>query len=557
MKLKTNKILTYVSTAALMTMSACTEQLQDSFRFAQREETFQALQDINVKVDLLWVVDNSASMDAYQATLRTGFDSFARKYMKPSMDIRMAVIPSDAYLANSTFNGYLNRVVPGSVSYQSPYILSRLGTWQNPSWNTTLLNTTTARFDSGIKFKELVPSWGSNYARLLTGTHDGPITGLCFEGLPAFLNGATQCRIRDDQSHNTGNSHCLAPNTGAGEASLTQCVNTIQNDSVHSGKAILETRPPSGTPGDEAWISALIDRALLNLTTGAVGHGSERHFSSIDQLLTDNEGTSTALFRAGSIRAIIFVTDENDQSMSLPSSPSGTFSPNSDYACDQASLVTLNGASVTTNYCCSNATNCTYGAAGLSCPSKTVDSYTFTPSVCPDSTKLVSVSSFKSRLDTFFNTLDGSASTDSYFVYGIIPTTGASIQSLHSARIAIEQTAGITLSHSVDYPDRIASLVNQVGNGSSVADLGQSNYASVLDSIGTKIIERAGTFQLTRPPTGAEDMIVRIRHSDSSSTTIPSSDFTVSGTTLRITNLNWILGYQVGDQIIINYQPKS
>ena len=100
----------------------------------------------------------------------------------------------------------------------------------------------------GLKYKELLPAWGMNYSLLQPGLHDGPIAGLCCEGLPYFLNGATNCDIRDDQSAYNGPSHCLNP-SGA-ETSITQCVNTVENDTIHSGRAIISTMPPAGTAGD-------------------------------------------------------------------------------------------------------------------------------------------------------------------------------------------------------------------------------------------------------------------------------------------------------------------
>src|SRR5690606_22253380 len=107
----------------------------------------------------------------------------------------------------------------------------------------------------------------------------------------------------------------------AGENSLNQCVNTVQNDTVRSGKAIINTKPPQGTPGDQTWRDGLLRDFMLNVTTGSVGHGSERGLGSVLQLIEDNEPTETALLRAGSIRTIIFVPDDEDQSMTIPTYP--------------------------------------------------------------------------------------------------------------------------------------------------------------------------------------------------------------------------------------------
>src|SRR5262245_6898423 len=81
-------------------LSACTGQLPSSFRLQQQEEVFKSTQEINTKLDILWVVDNSGSMAGEQAKLRDGFVSFASRYMRPTWDIRLAVITTDTYLAN-------------------------------------------------------------------------------------------------------------------------------------------------------------------------------------------------------------------------------------------------------------------------------------------------------------------------------------------------------------------------------------------------------------------------------------------------------------------------
>jgi len=61
----------------LILSSGCTSQIPGSFRFLQQEQKFASQQKINTKIDLLWVVDNSASMDVSQQKLRDGFSGFA------------------------------------------------------------------------------------------------------------------------------------------------------------------------------------------------------------------------------------------------------------------------------------------------------------------------------------------------------------------------------------------------------------------------------------------------------------------------------------------------
>src|SRR5690606_10221495 len=103
------------------------------------------------------------------------------------------------------------------------------------------------------------------------------------EAMPYFLKGTTDCAIRDDQTGDTGTAGCISP--GGAQSSLTQCVNTIENDTVRSGKAIIETKPPTGVPGDSAWTQQLVKDFIINLSTGSAGQGSERGLGSVIQLL--------------------------------------------------------------------------------------------------------------------------------------------------------------------------------------------------------------------------------------------------------------------------------
>ncbi|MBI2712462.1 MAG: hypothetical protein HYX41_06365 [Bdellovibrio sp.] len=154
-------------------MLSCTGQIPGSFRYLQQVEAFSNSQKVNTKIDLLWVVDNSSSMDVSQQKLRAGFQSFANKYLKPTWDIRIAVITTDTYISNSAYANYRQSTIPGSIGYISSYISSRLATFVNPTWNTNLVNLTTGAFDNGLKYNELTPSWTTSYSRLLAGFHDG------------------------------------------------------------------------------------------------------------------------------------------------------------------------------------------------------------------------------------------------------------------------------------------------------------------------------------------------------------------------------------------------
>ena len=575
-KLKKTKLLAALS---LIFANGCTEQLPGSFRLQQQTETFSSQQEVNTQIDLLWVVDNSASMDVSQEKLRKGFRSFAEKYMQPTWDIRVAVITTDTYLAHESFQGWIGNVIPGTPGWQSSYIGSKSIPFTNPDWsrwpsgrtdrNTALFNSGNGSFDSGIRYGELIPAWGPNWSRLLAGLHDGPTPALCNELLPHFLHGFANCSVRDEAPSSSATyrsaDRCLEPDEYSGETGTSQCVNTLQNDTVRSGRAIIETLPDDEQSPDSIWTESLLRDFRINVSTGTAGQGSERGLGSLLQLLQDNESSDTAFFRKGSLRGIIFVSDEDDQTLVVPESPSVSFSPRTGYLCDETSLLSLNGGNPVINgaggICCSNPANgCAYGASGTSCPAKTVDGLTYTLSVCADPAQLRSVSDIKSEIDSFFRTLDEQSdpsASANWFTAAIVPTSAASIQLLQAARSQDDIAAGSIHTFAVDRGDRYLELVSLAGEGSLELDIAQEDYAPVLEEIGRSIIDKKSTFTLDRAPTAEEDMLVTILHEDGSERVIDPEDYEIREKNLIITREELVLGLTKGDRISINYQPKT
>lgn len=75
-----------------------------AFDLANTSETFRQndLQSSKT-IDILWVIDNSASMDTSQNNLRANFDSFLNQFQSRNMDFQMAVTTTEAY--RTLFNG--------------------------------------------------------------------------------------------------------------------------------------------------------------------------------------------------------------------------------------------------------------------------------------------------------------------------------------------------------------------------------------------------------------------------------------------------------------------
>lgn len=576
-------------------LAGCTQQLPGSFRFKQRFETFASQTKVNTKIDLLWVVDNSASMDVVQKRLREGFAGFASTYLKPYWDIRLAVITTDMYLANAAYynhtDAYLNRQVLTSA-YQSNYIgtlksggrsffssNSNQSTFYNlasdPTDSTGTFNASvTDPFGAGVTgvmYGYLVPIWGPNYAKLLAGYHDGPIPGLCFEALPYYYHAQSepQCQTRNIASDSTAVAKAKCTDVNNASSSV-DCVNTVRNNDIRTGKPILSTKDGTLTTAQ------LTDAFKINVSVGSVGGGSERGFESVSQMLYDNEGSGSAskFFREDSLRGIIFVSDEDDQSMSVaspygyPKKSNGStaysqseLEPFSGYYCDLPTLndtdndelqgpgvsfdvSNVSSAYETNNgYCCttgSGATGCKYqaisdvaaaadggtcpkrkfrndtgeyiGDSSTACPGGTTCS-TYRVSLCPDKRNLAFVSTFKSELDDFFDDLDGNPAAgenrgkENYFVSAIVPKTKSTILSLQNARKTVDGNVGSVKIQATDVPARYLAMVDSVGQGSISADINES-FSTVLDNIGKVIVSKKGTFPLSRKPTGTEDMTV-------------------------------------------------
>ncbi len=85
------------TTAALL--AGCS-QGAPSFSLLADENNFNQTPTVtNGKIDILWVIDNSGSMDSSQQNVADNFDSFIDLFNSKGMDYRMAVITTDAYRA--------------------------------------------------------------------------------------------------------------------------------------------------------------------------------------------------------------------------------------------------------------------------------------------------------------------------------------------------------------------------------------------------------------------------------------------------------------------------
>jgi hypothetical protein len=531
----------------------CTGQLPGAFKLQQASQTFASSQSVNTKVDMLWVVDNSASMDPSQKSLRAGFAAFAQKYMQPTWDIQVGVITTDTYLANSRYASY--------------------------------------RTSTGNGNGTAYPRWQSNWGQLLSGNHDGPMAAKCSTNYPYFYYGYGQCSVRDSQTGAgvTGQYECLNP-TGSQDSAVL-CVNTLNHDNIHSGNPLVKTMLPAGWDA-YSWTQQLVKDFMTNVSTGASGSGIERGLGSILEFVDDNEldkqGVSpNKLFRPGSLRVIIIVSDEDDQTVDPAVNTASD--PSTGYIWDVSDSTDSSAPGANAGHCRSRTVPCPSGTcAAVPCPNNANNqcanpdashfTYTYTVSYCtpqPESTALMPVGNVKTKLDDFFYGLDGvtgatGSDAANYFVVSVIPMSGESLTALHKNRGDEDQTVlGAFAGNSgwrrvtSDYGARYAAFDQAVANGSFEMELidpahpDATDFTPILEKIGSQIVGKKAVFTLDRAPTGQEDIVLTIKHADGSVTPVGPSQYAISGKVLTITDLNVVLGFSSTDQVSISYQPST
>lgn len=106
-------------TSATLMLVACLgigcEKSSRSFSILADDQVFQQSPTvIERKIDILWVVDNSGSMESSQANLASSFQSFITRFQSLNYDFHMAVTTSDAYRAEYNNNTDLLLLRDGS-----------------------------------------------------------------------------------------------------------------------------------------------------------------------------------------------------------------------------------------------------------------------------------------------------------------------------------------------------------------------------------------------------------------------------------------------------------
>lgn len=96
--MKNGIMISAVSAAALL-LAGC-DKGADSFSLLSQEASFKQSESYEQrKIDILWVIDNSGSMETSQQQLAANFQSFISRFAQLGLDFRMGVTTTDAYLA--------------------------------------------------------------------------------------------------------------------------------------------------------------------------------------------------------------------------------------------------------------------------------------------------------------------------------------------------------------------------------------------------------------------------------------------------------------------------
>ena len=94
-----------------------------SFSILSTGETFQQLSNVqNTKVDVLWVIDNSGSMQSSQNNLAANFPSFINTFSAKGYDYKMAVTATDSYLSLPAWTSFYNQIPTPSYYEGLPQI---------------------------------------------------------------------------------------------------------------------------------------------------------------------------------------------------------------------------------------------------------------------------------------------------------------------------------------------------------------------------------------------------------------------------------------------------
>ena len=134
---------------------------EPSYSLLAAQNVFDQAVVLNNKIDILWVIDNSGSMQTAQTNLANNFNSFIQSFAAKGYDYHIGVTVTDAFLATYQSNPSLARLRDGVGSNHSQVFVINPGTPQIN--NVFITNVTQGIFGSGDErafqsFREVLSS---------------------------------------------------------------------------------------------------------------------------------------------------------------------------------------------------------------------------------------------------------------------------------------------------------------------------------------------------------------------------------------------------------------
>lgn len=82
-------------------LTGCGGGSDPSFSLGSKDDGFQQVDSTNTKIDILWVIDNSGSMNASQQDLKDNFSLFIADFVSKGYDFQMAITTSEAWRSDN------------------------------------------------------------------------------------------------------------------------------------------------------------------------------------------------------------------------------------------------------------------------------------------------------------------------------------------------------------------------------------------------------------------------------------------------------------------------
>jgi len=146
----------------MLTLSACGPG-SPSFSIMPTNQVFkQAPGFFNNQLDILFVIDSSGSMGEEQVNLASNFSAFINDFQTKGYDFKIAVIGTDAYLANSQLSGY-NSANSSVAKFRDRAIKTSSGVYQAIS-NDSICGNPAAPFTNVFVITPSTPNLSSVFS---------------------------------------------------------------------------------------------------------------------------------------------------------------------------------------------------------------------------------------------------------------------------------------------------------------------------------------------------------------------------------------------------------